>query len=179
MNVDLNILSLSVIPEYAMQDIINFAEASPPGCFVELGVYRGGSAWHLAQIAMEQGRELHLFDTFTGIPERTEHDQQHDIGDFGDTTAEEVKALIPTAQFHIGMFPETMVETGPIAFAHIDCDQYVTCLAAIVCFRPRMVTGGVMLFDDYARTSGVTKAVDEVFGNKIHRTNGEKAYIIS
>lgn len=168
----------TVIPHASMKDIISFAEDSPPGSFVELGVYKGGSAWHLAQIAKEQGRELHLFDTFTGIPEKSEHDLQHNVGDFRDTDEERVRALIPSAHFHVGVFPETMTETGPIAFAHVDCDQYRSCLAAIDQFSPRMVPGSIMLFDDYSVCSGVTKAVDERFGNQIHRTQERKAYVV-
>ena len=34
----------------------------------EVGVYKGGSAWFIAKVADERGVDLHLFDTFTGIP---------------------------------------------------------------------------------------------------------------
>jgi O-methyltransferase len=177
MDIDLDILPLSLLSEAALRKLLALAADTPDGCFVEFGVYRGGAAWHLARLAAQQERALHLFDTFTGIPERSVHDLQHKIGDFGDTDVDAVMALIPSAIFHVGVFPQTMVETGPIAFVHVDCDQYVSCLAAIEQFVPRLVPGGIMLFDDYNATHGVTKAVNETFGERIHLTPDNKAYV--
>lgn len=168
---------LSLLSQRTIQTLLELAMATPPGCFVEFGVYKGGSAWHLAKLAAEQDRTLHLFDTFTGIPEASIHDRQHKVGDFADTDVETVKGLIPSAVFHVGMFPDTMTEIGPIAFCHVDCDQYVSCLAAIEHFWPRLVAGGVMLFDDYSFTSGVTKAVKETF-ERIQLTDEGKGYVI-
>ncbi len=48
--------------------LATLARATPPGDFAEVGVYRGGSAQVLYEIAQEQNRTLHLFDTFTGTP---------------------------------------------------------------------------------------------------------------
>ncbi len=175
---DPDILRLSLISNSSLQKMLELAAETPrEGCFVELGVYKGGSAWHLARLAKEQDRTLHLFDTFTGIPEQSVHDIQHKIGDFADTDVATVMALIPSAIFHVGEFPATMIEIGNIAFAHIDCDQYFSCMAAIEHFLPRLLSGGIMLFDDYTATHGVTKAVNEAFGDQIHLTI-EKAYII-
>src|SRR5208337_749198 len=43
------------------------AEQTPYGMFVEVGCYRGGLAYHLANVARAQSRPLYLYDTFTGI----------------------------------------------------------------------------------------------------------------
>ncbi len=100
------------------------------------------------------------------------------IGDHADVCLQTVQALIPSAIFHVGVFPTTMPDPfEPIAFAHIDCDQYRSCLAAIDCFYPLLIVGGIMLFDDYNVTHGVRKAVDERFAN-LHLTREGKAYII-
>src|SRR6267142_1624601 len=42
-----------------------------PGCFVECGVWRGGSAALMALAVCKSGesRDLHLFDSFEGLPE--------------------------------------------------------------------------------------------------------------
>lgn len=174
---DPGIVSLSVIGTGGLRTMLELAAGTPSaGCFVEFGVYRGGSAWHLARLAGAQGRALHLFDTFAGIPERSVHDQQHAVGDFGDADLTTVRSLIPSAIFHVGVFPATMTDIGPIAFVHIDCDQYRSCLAAIEQFWPRLISGGLLLFDDYGATSGVTKAVDGVFADRI-RFRHEKAYV--
>ena len=47
---------LSVVGEDVIADMLDLAASTPPGAFVEVGVYRGGTAWHLAQLAEQQKR---------------------------------------------------------------------------------------------------------------------------
>jgi O-methyltransferase len=155
----------SLLASETIAALLTLAETTPPGAFVELGVYRGGSAWHLAQLARWQGRALHLFDTFSGIPEAGPFDREHSIGDFADTSLDAVRRAVPDAVFHVGVFPNTMPgDLKEIAFVHVDCDQYTACVAAIKIFMPLLVSKGIILFDDYGCTSGVTRAVEEMFG---------------
>jgi len=167
----------SLLGPDAIEVMLALAELAPVGgCFVEVGVYKGGAAWNLANLAREHGRALHLFDTFTGIPEAIPEDT-HKVGDFADTSFEMVKERIPGAVFHVGIFPNTLpANMPPVAFAHIDCDQYMSTHAAIK--RLPMMAGGIMLFDDYGCTTGATRAVDEAFGKSIHHTKQNKAYVI-
>jgi hypothetical protein len=155
------------------------AADTPPGSFVELGVHWGGTAWRLARLAYGQGRECHLFDTFQGIPEFTPGIDIVPVGHLGGVDVNIVRQKIPTAIFHVGVFPETMPQgLGPIAFAHIDCDQYRSYLAAIDRFWPLIVRGGIMLFDDYNVTPGAKKAVDASFGDSLWFTREGKAYVV-
>jgi O-methyltransferase len=132
---------------------------------VEVGVYKGGTAYHLAEVAMEQGRAIYLYDTFTGIPWKDEIDT-HPIGDFGDTSADAVRAAIPYAKVLEGVFPDTLVEMGPIAFVHLDVDQYRSYMDCLRVLVPMMVPGGAMVFDDYGWLDGATVAVNEFFGKE-------------
>jgi hypothetical protein len=159
------------------ETMLRLAETTPPGCFVEFGVYQGGSAWRLARLAEAQGRACHLFDTFCGMPYQSAIDPIP-VGHLGDVDLDAVKRLIPTAIFHVGVFPETMTDIGSLAFAHIDCDQYQSCVAAIERFIPLLVEHGIMLFDDYNVTPGVRKAVDDAFGAALHLTREGKAYVV-
>jgi O-methyltransferase len=148
---------------------------------VEVGVYRGGTAWHLAKVAREKGVPLHLFDTFTGIPEQGPEDHQHRVGDFSTTSYEMVKKAIPDAIFHVGFFPNTMPQDGTIkevGFVHVDCDQYASVIACIEVFWPRLMKDGIMVFDDYDCTSGCRKAVDEWTEGRVHLSEYGKAYVI-
>src|SRR4029077_7661474 len=55
-----------------------------PGDFVECGVWRGGSAMAAALTFQRIGRQdmrLHLFDTFTGMTQPTEHDRDARTGE--------------------------------------------------------------------------------------------------
>ena len=154
----------SLINGGILGELCEKAAGVPAGCFVEVGVYKGGSARRLMDVANEQGRVLWLFDTFTGIPERTLGVDTHNVGDFADTRLEDVMAWIPEAQFVVGDARETLPETitGPVAFAHLDCDQYATYKAVIAELLPRMVPGGVIWFDDYEALEGASKAVNEM-----------------
>ena len=168
----------SVILRPQIDEMIRLATGAPPGHLVEVGVYQGGSAWHLAHIARAQSRELHLFDTFSGIPYRSEIDD-HDVSDFSDVSLDTVKDVIPDAKFHVGIFPATLpADLTDIAFAHIDCDQYQSVRACIDELMPRLVVGGIMLFDDYLTTRGATQAVIETFGYDIARTSWGRGYVI-
>ena len=64
------------------------------GDFAECGVYRGGTAALLAGTLTEsatEGKQLHLFDTFEGMPDDAGSDpSSHRKGDFGDTSLESV-----------------------------------------------------------------------------------------
>lgn len=156
---------LSHVEPPKMARLLDEARACPPGAFVEFGVYRGGSAFHLAKIAREQGRKLYLFDTFDGMPYKEECDRIP-VGEFADTSADAVRALIPDAIVCPGVFPGSMVETGPIAFAHIDCDQARGVRDAVRLFGPLMVRGGRMIFDDVILCNGARVAFDETIGRE-------------
>ena len=169
--------SNSLIDPNTIAQMCEVAAQTPAGIFVEFGVYRGGSALKLAEVAISQQRELHLFDTFTGIPYRQDGDS-HLVGDFSDTNEQAVRDLIPSAVFHVGVFPDTMPEKMPqIAFLHIDADQYQSYVSAIHLFSPLMVKGGVMWFDDYNCLPAANRAVDEAFGDRVVTGQFDKALV--
>ena len=156
-------------------EMCEIAATAPSGCFVEFGVYRGESAIMLAEVARAQGRTLYLYDTFCGIPFADEIDQ-HPVGDFGDTDVGRVRLTIPDAIVVQGIFPESLVSMPPISFVHVDCDQYRSVKSACEIFPPFMVSGGIMLFDDYNCLPGATKAVGEHFQN-IELTRHRRALV--
>lgn len=157
---------------------LSLAGETPQGAFVEFGVYRGGTAYRLYRLAEKQGRELYLFDTFSGIPYRDEIDN-HLVGDFSDTSIEEVRKACPNARLIIGVFPDSFRDFPqvPISFCHVDADQYRSVRAACECFSPLMVKGGVMVFDDYNCLPGATKAVDEFFAERVLIGASNRAYV--
>lgn len=169
---------VSLVGPNAIEDLCNIAAQAPHGCFVEFGVYQGGTAWYLAKIAREQGRPLYLYDTFTGIPHKDDIDS-HQIGDFSDTALEQVKRAIPDAIYCVGVFPETLVDMPPIAFVHVDADQYQSLKDAIRLFVPRMVSGASIVFDDYKCLAGADQAITEweaELGHKIAETRCQKGW---
>ena len=141
----------------------------------ECGVYRGGSAYLLSTAIKDKEVKLRLFDTFTGIPCTGEKDNQHKIGDFHDTNIAMVRQLVKydKTTFHEGVIPETFkgLEESKIAFCHVDVDMYDSVKACCEFVYPRLMVGGIMVFDDYdaPSCSGARLAVDEFFEGKPER----------
>ena len=165
----------SQVPPGVIAAMIFAASLAPDGCFVEVGVFQGGTAQHLNELAQKQGRKLYLYDTFEGIPYRDEVDS-HQVGDFSQTSYEQVRDLFPQAAVVNGVFPASAVEMEPIAFAHLDCDQYQSYKESIAYLLPRMTKGGIMWFDDSPCLAGANKAVTEIFGDRVNIYAG-KHYI--
>ncbi len=156
------------------------------GDFWECGVHQGGSAILLAEV-LKRHRErfggqqiLHLFDTFTGMPPL---DPARDLPyPRRDRRTPEVLAAAAlntvraqfvgyaNVEFHPGLLPHTFSghENARIALAHIDVDLYRSVEACCAFIYPRLVPGGVMVFDDYGYPScpGARQAVDEFFRDK-------------
>jgi hypothetical protein len=171
-------------PEFAAQlkEILPFTLLSPDrlfmiyqlgryasclaGDFAELGVYRGGTARLLAKTCPQ--KRLCLFDTFSGMPAVDPSIDAHRQGDFADAKLDEVKLRLsdcPRVEFFPGFFPETAspVANRSFAMVYVDADIYQSTKDALAFFFPRLVPGGVMLFDDYGSAScqGVELAIRE------------------
>lgn len=165
---------MSLIGQAHLDSIKAASQKVPPGDFIEIGVYRGGSAMFLAEVARTQNRKLWLFDSFCGILERTEGLDAHQVGDFGDGDLETVRHLLPDATIVVGDVRVTLPATDlpPIAFAHIDVDQYASTKACIERISPCMVAGGLMWFDDYGCLEGANRAVNEFYADRLEWSGG-------
>lgn len=156
----------SIVNPRQLLAMVELASRLPAGDFAEVGVYRGGSAWELYKLALIQGRGLHLFDTFTGTPFFTEDLDHHKIDrEFAaELTLPVIREMMPAAKIYEGRYPDTHPkDLPPLAFIHCDCDQYLSYLAVIEVMWPRVVPGGVILFDDYPYLTGAKKAVEDNF----------------
>jgi hypothetical protein len=137
-----------------------------PGDVAELGVFRGGTAKLIGHFA--PGARLHLFDTFTGIPEDDAAPAgHHRRGDFP-SDVEDVRRYLsnPNAIFRVGVFPATAPRDGVrFRLVHIDGDILQTTEAALDWFGRRMVPGGIIVLDDFEweNCPGVATAVRERF----------------
>lgn len=168
----------SVVPDNAIANLVEYAKRAPEGgCFVEVGVYRGGTAWNLSRIAERRGVPIFLYDTFTGIPYKDAIDH-HSPGDFNDTSRYAVASAIPYATVVEGLFPDSIVPMPGVAFAHIDVDQYRAIIETVNALGPMMIPGGVMVFDDFGCLDGATRAVLELFSpDRIKTTEAGKALV--
>lgn len=146
-----------------------------PGEVAELGVYKGGSARFLARVFahLDPRKKVLLFDTFAGLPTP---DSERDIyreGDLADTSLKGVQSYLSDCAnglFFPGLFTDTLPQTSDRRFClvHVDADLFSSVNECCTFFYPRMVPGGIMLFDDYGFLScpGAREAVDGFFANK-------------
>jgi O-methyltransferase len=137
------------------------------GAVAEIGVYRGGSAKLLARVC-DGKKKIHLFDTFEGMPETHPTHDFHERGDFADTSLEAVRAYLsdcPEIDLHPGFFPASAggMPEQLFSLVHVDVDIYASVLSCCEYFFPRMVAGGVLVFDDYGMVTceGAKIALDE------------------
>lgn len=166
----------SLVGEHVINEMIELARNTPAGCFVEVGVYKGGTAQHLDKLAQEQDRKFYGYDTFTGIPYKSEIDQVP-TGTFNETSFDEVQNALPHAFMVKGIFPGSAVEMPPVAFVHIDCDQYQSIKESCLYLEPRMVDGGIMWFDDYGCLRSADAAVNELYAGRIEGAHCGKVFV--
>jgi O-methyltransferase len=158
-----------LLTECEAVQLISAVEAAQrvPGELAEVGVAYGGSARLLGEHA--QGKTLHLFDTFRGLPAPLECDSNEFTEKDYACALEEVRAYLgSSAVFHAGLFPQ---ETGAdvadlrFSFVHLDVDLYRSTLDSLHFFYPRMSPGGVILAHDFPSAEGVRRAFEEFFAD--------------
>ena len=146
------------------------------GNLAECGVFRGATAGMLCRAILEgpKKKSLHLFDTFSGIPEDSLNARDHhSAGDFANTSFEYVQSrlqLYHFVEFYPGAIPEifaTVSGEHTYCFVHVDLVNYRAVLECCRWFWPKLGSGGIMLIDDYGfypYRQSVRAAVDEFFG---------------
>jgi len=172
---------MSVVDRQVIAQLLRTARSCPSdasAAIAEVGVYRGGTAWYLSLLARSRKQVLYLYDTFTGIPYQSVIDE-HKVGDFGDTSVDRVRALVPYAEYRVGVFPSTFTEqNSKFSFVHVDCDQFQAVSDTILMFAGRMVRGGIMWFDDYGWLAGATRAVHVHFHHaRLNPCIGGKVFV--
>lgn len=145
------------------------AQSKLDGHMAEVGTYQGGTARMICEAKGD--RQLHVFDTFEGLPASSKQDcNVHREGQYT-CNLESVRGFLSDCRdvtYYKGRFPET---AGPIedlrfSFAHFDVDLYEGTLACLSFFYPRMLPGGVMLSHDYSILAGVRTAFAEFLSDK-------------
>lgn len=161
------------------------------GAFVECGVWRGGSSMAMALTLMQEmaaDRELYLYDTFQGmttpdVRDRTidgvlaEKHLEHDVHKEGvwciaglDDVRQNIRSTsYPEEKVHFikGPVEETLPVQSPegeIALLRLDTDWYKSTRHELTHLYPKLVSGGVLIIDDYGYWQGARQAVDEYFG---------------
>ena len=161
------------------------------GSLVECGVWKGGAAGLMALAHLHNqtppSRDLHLFDSWEGMPEpRAEVDGQRasnyasgqasgalkpvgqclssmvEASDLLDVTIGYPRNLL---HYYKGWFQETIAKNArslePIALLRLDGDWYDSTKICLEELYPRVSKNGVVVIDDYWDWAGCRLAVDE------------------
>ncbi len=176
---------------YALVNAVRYVVANRiEGDFVECGVWRGGSAMAVA-LALnglgEQGRHLHLYDTYSGmtaptaedvdfngkpaLPKFAKRQLSEDSSEWCRSPLDDVKASMartgyPPEKIHYieGRVEDTLPARAPpgkISILRLDTDWYKSTRHELEQLYPSLSQGGVLLLDDYGHWQGARKAVDE------------------
>ncbi|MFW3474760.1 TylF/MycF/NovP-related O-methyltransferase [Streptomyces microflavus] len=158
-----------------------------PGDIVECGVWRGGSMQACARTLLSVGeteRELYLFDTYEGMTEPTAEDLRRDgrpaqelldaqgkdrpiwaVASLADVKAGFENVPYPKERVHYvqGRVEDTVPGQAPeqISILRLDTDWYASTKHELEHLYSRLVSGGVLLIDDYGYWQGSRQAVDE------------------
>jgi O-methyltransferase len=164
------------------------------GPIVECGVWRGGSMMAVARTLLADDapdRDLYLFDTFEGMSAPTESDRDiegrsasdlladspKDSGgvwayaSLDDVTANLAATGYPVERLHLvqGPVEKTVPSEAPaeMALLRLDTDWYESTKHELEHLYPRLVSGGILIIDDYGHWEGARRAVDEYFDGEL------------
>ncbi len=197
----------SIERRYALlQAVRHLMREKIEGAIVECGVWRGGSMMLVAKVLQDAGisRELYLYDTFEGMPPPSEEDQdatgtpasillrkevcnRYESHLWAVASLEDVRRNLASTgypetslNFILGRVEQTIPATIPpsIALLRLDTDWYESTAHELDHLYPRVVSGGIIIIDDYGHWKGARKAVDEfiqkcpdrIFLNRIDNT---------
>lgn len=165
--------------EQIMHLVINLntvLESNLDGDVVELGCYVGESSKYLRKTldTNQSDKKLYVYDSFEGLPELSEWEENTGWRPFTLKTTEDVLVsnfrqnnLNPPDRIVKGWFKDIKQQDLPekISFAFLDGDFYDSIYDSLVKVYDRMVEGGMIFFHDYLRHDlpGVDAAIRDFF----------------
>ncbi|MCX5829581.1 MAG: class I SAM-dependent methyltransferase [Deltaproteobacteria bacterium] len=164
------------------------------GSILEIGAWRGGTGALIAKRAKECGiaERVYLCDTFTGVVKAGPEDSRYKGGEHHDTSKQIVEELVfnrlnlDNVSILEGIFPDQTakeIEDLKFRFCHIDVDVYQSAKDSVDWIWPRLVSGGIIVYDDYGfrNCDGITKYVEDQMLCKdrlvFHNLNGHAIVI--
>lgn len=165
-----------------MGNLLKFAKETEnlSGDILELGTYKGGTTVMLARFLkkIQSKRKIFSCDAFVGLPSDDKFSYTKDAkGTFSDTNSDLV--LKKFQKFNVedkitlieGLFENTLYQKlskQKFSLVFVDCDLYDSTKVSLEFVFPRLMKGGIIMFDDYDRVFrddnprwGETKAADE------------------
>ena len=163
------------------------------GDILEVGVWRGGTGCLMAKQASlaRPAARVFLCDTFKGVVKAGTEDRRYTGGEHADTSMSIVQKLADTmglgnVELLEGIFPEATgdrIAERRLSVCHIDVDVYESAKQVAEWVWPRLLPGGVIVYDDYGfhTCEGITKLVNQHLQGAaaltIHNLNGHAVIV--
>lgn len=152
--------------------ICNFAilltQLHNKGNIVEIGVARGDCSKLIIE-NINENYNVHLFDTFEGLPKSTQEDLIiDDVESSICFSLDYCKNFIGNKKnvfYYKGLIEDTYNNLpDDIILCHIDCDLYEGMYVSLKNVIPKLKIGGIIIIDDYKNDyfKGVKKAVEKI-----------------
>lgn len=150
--------------------------AEQTGNVVEFGCYIGTTSIFIRRLldAYHSIAEFHVYDSFMGLPEKTDHDHsptglQFQAGQLSARKKDFVrhfkKSGLRLPYIHKGWFADMTDKDVPdnIMFAYLDGDYYESIRDSFRLITPKLLSGAIILVDDYANLAlpGAARATNE------------------
>ena len=166
-----------------IMEALNYVKVSKlPKVFFEFGCHSGRTFSSAVIASKELGIfdecEFFAFDSFEGLPETTKDDGIFKKGTFSTGVNEFKSAVKKQADFSIkdkniiiGFYSNSLTEDlqsklPSVGVVHIDVDLYSSAIEVLRFIRPLLVSGSVLIFDDFycfpaGSDQGENKALNE------------------
>ncbi|HMR73216.1 MAG TPA: TylF/MycF/NovP-related O-methyltransferase, partial [Candidatus Saccharibacteria bacterium] len=157
-----------------LHELQRIVDVGISGDVVEFGCYVGTTSVPMAKQLKNSGRTLYVYDSFEGLPEKTNEDkspagEQFRAGELRASKQQFIqnfkKAGLPLPIIKKGWFDQLSDQDIPstIAFAFLDADYYRSVKDPLLLISPHMSLGSTIIIDDYANEAlpGAARAVDE------------------
>jgi hypothetical protein len=154
-----------------------------PGNAVECGCFLGGIAMFMGLLRSRLGlddMQITLFDTFRGAPVGSTDVvlgkpfvEAAELPNYRVAVADSIARVVGSTRgyrFIEGLVEDTLraTETGDLALLRLDTDYHSSTAIEFDVLYPRLVSGGVLIVDDYGMFRGSRRATDEYLA-KIER----------
>lgn len=163
-----------------LSELDRVIEQGIAGDVVELGCYKGTTSLFMARLLVltKSTKKLWLYDSFQGLPAKTEPDQaglgaEFVVGALAATKSEVLRnfahANLPRPIIHKAWFSDLTTTDMPqsIAFAYFDGDYYSSIVDSFRLCTDLLSPGAIIVIDDYSNSHlpGVALAVNQWMAN--------------
>jgi O-methyltransferase len=164
-----------------------------PGDVVEFGCYEGTSSLFIQRLLQKYSseRSLHVYDSFAGLPEKSEEDNSAAGEQFkgGELLASKQnfirnfkQAGLRLPKIHKAWFSDLARQDVPdkIAYAFLDGDFYESIWSSLKLIENSLQPGAIIVVDDFQSEAlpGVAKAVHEWLQNKSYPLKTEASLAV-